>query len=171
MNPWETPTANSLVTAMFAKELRLYIQVLVEISLEMLDDPTTSIIGEADNAIYFTREQFAIGLRFSIPSLVKQFLYFTRTPPVLVHPKVFRILMGCSVLNSLYQLDILPVEICFIYTLKLRIGGCMFMVAHNPRLQFVIELLDFPKTEAKWVVLLRVPWHVMSCSLGVPFDM
>ena len=89
----------------------------------MSDDPIALTIGEADNAIYFTREQFVAGLRFPVPLLVKQFLHFTRVPPVLIHPNIFRILMGCSVLNSLYKLGISLVEICFIYTLKLGIGG------------------------------------------------
>ena len=50
----ETPTASSLVAAMSAKELRLYNQVLAKISLEMLDGPATSTVGEADNVMYFT---------------------------------------------------------------------------------------------------------------------
>ena len=45
-------------------------------------------------------------------------------PLVLIHPNVFWTLMGCSVLNFLYQLDISLVEICFIYTWKLGTGGC-----------------------------------------------
>ena len=65
------PIANSLVAAMSVKELKLYIQVPIEISLEMSDDPTASTVGEADNDIYFSREQFVVGLRFPIPSLVK----------------------------------------------------------------------------------------------------
>ena len=101
--PRETSTASNIVAAMSAVELRLYSLVPAEICMEVLDCPTTSIVGEANNAIYFTREQFVAGLRFSIPLLVKQFLHFTRAPPALVHPNVFRILMGCSVLNSLYQ--------------------------------------------------------------------
>ena len=69
---------------------------------------------------------FATGLRFPIPSLRKQFLHFTQAPPTLVHLNVFRILIGYSVLNFLYQLDISLVEIYFIYTLKLGIwGGCL----------------------------------------------
>ena len=52
----ETPTASSLVAAMSAEELRLYNQIPVEISLETLDDASTSIFGEADNIVYFTRE-------------------------------------------------------------------------------------------------------------------
>ena len=65
--------------------------------------------------------------------------------------------MGCSVLNSFYRLDILLVEICFSYTLKLGIGGRMSMSAHNPRLQFVTGLPDSPKTKAKGVVLVKGP--------------
>ena len=99
---------------MFAEELRLYNQVPVEINFEMSDGLTASTIGEADNVIYFTQEQFAAGLCFPVPSLVKQFLHFTRAPPALVHLNLFRIIMGCRVLNSLYQLGIPMVEICFI---------------------------------------------------------
>ena len=71
--PRETPTASSMVAAMSIEELKLYNQAPVEISLEMLDDLTASTIGEADNVIYFTREQFVVELRFPIPSC-------TRTP-------------------------------------------------------------------------------------------
>ena len=63
--------------------------------------------------------------------------------------------MGYSVLNSLYQLNILLVEICFIYTLKLGTGGRLSMLAHSPRLQFVTGLPDSPKMEAKGVVLVK----------------
>ena len=96
------PSSNSVVTAMSVEELRLYSQIPTEINMEMSDEAGTTIIGEADNAVYFTREQFAVGLRFPIPSLVKEFLHFTRAPPALIHPNVIQILMGCSVLNSLY---------------------------------------------------------------------
>ena len=79
--------------------------------------------------------------------------------------------MGCSVLNSLYQLDISLVEICFIYTLKLRIWGRLSMSTHSPRLQFVTGLLDSPKIEAKGVVLVKGPWYETPGSLGLPFDL
>ena len=78
--------------------------------------------------------------------------------------------MGYSVLNFLYQLDISLVEICFIYTLKLGTGGRLFMSAHSQWLQFVIGLLDSPKTEAKGVILVRGSWFEMPGSLGLPFD-
>ena len=88
----------------------------------------------ADNAIYFSRQQFATRICLPVPSLVKQLLHFTKAPPALVHPNDCQILMGCSVLNFLYQLDIFLVEICFIYTFKFRIGGHLFMSTHSPRL-------------------------------------
>ena len=102
---------------------------------------------------------------------MKQFLHFTRAPPILIHPNVFLILMGSSVLNSLYQLDISLVKICFIYTLKLGIGGRLSMSAHNPRVQFVTSLPDSPKTEAKGVVLVKGPRYETSGSLGLSFDL
>ena len=52
----ETPTTSSLVAVMSAEELRLYSQILAEISLETLDSASTSTFREANNAIYFTRE-------------------------------------------------------------------------------------------------------------------
>ena len=65
------PTASSLVAVMSTEELRLFIQILVKICLETLDDATTSTFGEADNAVYFTREQFAARLHLPVLSLVK----------------------------------------------------------------------------------------------------
>ena len=111
--PRETPTVSSLVTAMFVEELRSFRQVSAAIRLKVSDGTVAPTIGGADNAVYFTQGQFATGLRFPIPFLVKQFLHFTRAHPALIHLNVFRILMGCSVLNFLYQLDISLVEIFF----------------------------------------------------------
>ena len=99
--PRETPTASSLVTVMSVEELRLYSQMPTKTNLETSDGVATSTIREVGNVIYFTWEQFDVGLHLPIPSLVKRFLHFTRAPPTLIHPNVFWILMGCSVLNSL----------------------------------------------------------------------
>ena len=74
-------------------------------------------------------------------------------------------------LNFLYQLDISLVEICFIYTLKLGIGGRLSMSAHIPQLQFVTKLLDSPKIEAKGVVLVKGLWYEMLDSSGLSFDL
>ena len=86
---------------MSMEELRSFSQVLTDISVELSDGATVSNEGGADNVVYFTREHFDVGLRFPVPSLVKKFLHFTRAPPALIHPNVFGILKGCSLLNSL----------------------------------------------------------------------
>ena len=78
--------------------------------------------------------------------------------------------MGYSVLNSLYQLNILLVEICFIYTLKLGIGG-LSMLTHSPWLKSVTGLPDSPKTKAKGVVLVKGPWYEKLDSPRLPFNM
>ena len=165
------PTASSLVVAMSVEELRFFFQVVIDISLKLLDGEAILIVEWADNSVYFTREQFAAGFRFPISLLMKQFLHFTWARPALIHPNVFRILMGCSVLNSLYWLDISLVKICFIYTLKLGIGGRLSMSVHNPRLQFVTGLQNSPKTETKGVVLVKGPLYETLGSPELPFDL
>ena len=47
----------------------------------------------------------------------------------------------------------------------------MSMLAHSPQLQFVTGLPDSPKNEAKGVVLVKGPWHVILSSPRLPFDM
>ena len=132
--PRETLTASSFVNAMSAKELGLFSQIPAKINREASSGAATSTFREADNVVYFTQEQYAARLHLFVPPLVKQFLHFTPTPPTLIHPNSIWIFMSCSVLNSLYQLDISLVEICFIYTMKIGIGGRLSMSAHSSRL-------------------------------------
>ena len=73
----ESPTPSSLVSSMSMEEPRSFCRVPDNISLELLDGPTCSTVGQADNVVYFTREQFPVGLRFLVSSLVKQFLHIT----------------------------------------------------------------------------------------------
>ena len=94
------------MSSMSMEELRSFYQVLGGIILELSNGPVRSAVGQADNVVFITREQFTTGLCFSVSSLVKQFLHVTQASPMLIHPNVFWILMGCSVLNFLYQLDI-----------------------------------------------------------------
>ena len=79
--------------------------------------------------------------------------------------------MGCSVLNFMYQLNILLVEICFVYTLKLGITGHLSMSTHSPRLQFLTGLQNSPKSEGKGVVLVKGLWYETSGSPRLPFDL
>ena len=86
---------------------------------------------------------------------MKQFLHVTRAPPALIHPNVFRILMGCSVLNFLYQLDILLVEICFVYTLKLGTDGKLSMYEGGCPGQGPM-VRDVPRLVSVWLkIMLR----------------
>ena len=62
---------SNLVAAMSIEDLRSFRQVPAAIRLEVSDDTATSTIGETYNDVYFTRGQFAGGVCFPIPSLVK----------------------------------------------------------------------------------------------------
>ena len=110
----DTPFASSIISSLSMEELRSYCHILDNIDFELLDGPEESTIDKKDGAVYFTREQLAVGLRFPISSLIKQFLHFSGALPTLVHPNIIQILTGCSILNLLYQLDISLVEVFFI---------------------------------------------------------
>ena len=113
-----TPFTSSIISSLFMEELRAYCEIPDDIDLELMEGPTKSIQGEEHNTMFFTREHLAVGLCFLVPALVKQFLHFTGAPPALIHPNTIRILTGCCVLNLLYQLNLLLVEVCFTYTLR-----------------------------------------------------
>ena len=111
------------------EELRVYCDVPTNIDLKIIKELNDSTMGGEHNAVFFTREHLVAGLRFLVPAIVKQFLHFTKASPTLIHPNTIRILIGCSVLNLLYQLNLLLIEICFTYFLKVAQGGRMSMLA------------------------------------------
>ena len=125
----DTPSASSIISSLPMEELRSYCQIPSNINIELSDGPTESTIDEEDSAVYFTWEQLVDGLRFPVSSLIKQFLHFSEVAPTLIHPNVIWILVRCSVLYLLYQLDISLVEVFFIYTLKLAHGGQLSLSA------------------------------------------
>ena len=163
------PFASSIISSMSMEELRSYYHIHDNIDFELPDDLAESTIDKEDDAVYFTREQLTAGLCFPISSLIKQFLHFSEASPALIHPNIIRILTECSVLNLLYQLDILLVEVFFIYTLKLAHGGRLSLSAQSPQLQVVTGLPNSPKTEARGVILVRGPWHETPVSPNLPF--
>ena len=164
-----TCSASSIFSSLTMEELRTYCEIPDNIDLKLMEKLDKSTMGGEHNVVFFTREQLAAGLCFQVPALVKQFLQFTRAPPALIHPNTIRILTDCSVLNLLYQLDLLLVEICFIYTLKVDQGGRMSMSVRNARLQIVNGLPDSPKMEAKGALLVRGPWDETPGSPGLSF--
>ena len=161
--------ASSIVSSLTMEELRTYYQILDNIDLKVMEKPDESTLAGEHKAVFFTREQLAVRLRFLVSALVKQFLHFTKAPPALIHHNTIRILTGCSVLNFLYQLDLSLVEICFIYALKAGQGGRLSMSVQNARLQIVNELPDWPKMEAKGALLVKGPWDKTSGSHELPF--
>ena len=118
-----TRSTSYIILSLTMEELRSYCEIPEDIELKLMDEPDESTLGGEHNAVFFTQEQLTARLRFPVPALVKQFLHFTRASSALVHPNVIRILIGCSVLNFLYQLELSLVEICFTYSLILRRGG------------------------------------------------
>ena len=121
------PSTSNIISSLSMEELRAYCQIPEDIDVVLSEGPTKNTVGKENNTVFFTREQLAIGLRFPMPSLVKQFLHFTKVPLALIHPNVIRILTGSCVLNLLYQLDLSLVEVCFAYTLRVAQSGRMSM--------------------------------------------
>ena len=164
------PSVSSIIASLMMEELKSYCKVPDNIDLKLMDRADESTLDGEHNSVFFTRRHLATGLRFPLPAIVKQFLHFTRAPPALVHLNVIRILIGCCVLNHLYQLDLSLVELCIIYFLRIGQGGRMSMSVLSPRLQVVNGLLDSPKTEAKGALLVRGPWDKTPSSPGLPFN-
>ena len=113
-----TPSASSVISFLTMEELRAYCDVLANVNLKLMKEPDDFTMSGEHNTVFFTREHLAVGLRFLVPTIVKQFLHFTRALLALIHPNTIWILTECSVLNLLYQLDLSLFEICFAYFLR-----------------------------------------------------
>ena len=114
---------------------------------------------KTDDDIVFSKEQFNVGLHFPLHSLFKQFLHFTKIPSAFLHPNVVKILMGCSMLNMLYHLDLSLLEVLFIYTIKMSGKKIFSLSAHILSLQLVIGLPDSTKGgTAKGYVVVSGLW-------------
>ena len=132
------------------------------VSVQLVDREAVSTEKSADNAIYFSKEQFNAGLRFSLPSLFKEFLHFTQIPPAYIHPNIVRVLMGYSILNMLFNLDLSLLEVLFIYSIKKGKTDLFSLFAHIPSLQLVTNLPDSMKGGAKGHVLVKGVWAELS---------
>ena len=168
--PRAKPSASNIVASMTMKKLKVHCEVPDNIDLRLVERADESTLDGEHNGVFFTLEHLAAELRFPLPAIVKQFLHFTRAPPAHIHPNVIHILVGCCVLNHLYQLDLTLVELFIIYMLNIGSGGRMSMSVLSPRLQIVNGLPDSPKTEAKRALLVRGPWDETPGSLGFPFN-
>lgn len=100
------------------REFRERFSIPNGVSVQLVEGGAGSIEKAGDNAMYFTKEQFNVGLRLPLPSLFKQFFYYTRIPPALLDLNVILVLMGCSILDMLFHLDLSLLEVLFVYTIK-----------------------------------------------------
>ncbi|RVX07556.1 hypothetical protein CK203_025151 [Vitis vinifera] len=103
--------AKKSVDKLSVKEFRERFYIPNGVSIELSEGEAVSTENAEDNAICFSKEQFNAGLRFPIPSLFKEFLHFTQIPPAYMHPNMVRVLMGCSVLSMLFNLNITLLEL------------------------------------------------------------
>ena len=142
-----------------AKEFRERFCIPNSVAIELLNGrvfvPTDK---SEERTIIFSKEQFNAGLRFPLPALFKEFLHFTQIPPIFIHPNIVRVLMGCSILNMLYDLDLTLLEVFFVYSLKKVKNDIFSMSTHLPSLQLVTELPDSIKGGATGHVVVRGAW-------------
>ncbi|RVW46139.1 hypothetical protein CK203_076151 [Vitis vinifera] len=75
------------------REFRERFCILGGISIRLLSGDLMSIEQEPD-AIVFSKEHFNAGLQFSLSSLFKQFLHFTKILSAFLHPNVVRLVTG-----------------------------------------------------------------------------
>ena len=68
-----TRSTSHIVSSLTMEELRSYCEITEDIDLKLMDEPDESTLGGEHNAVFFTQEQLAAGLRFPMPTLVKQF--------------------------------------------------------------------------------------------------
>lgn len=109
------------------------------------------------NATYFNKEQLNEGFHFPLPYLLKQFLYFTKVLSTFLHPNVVWVLIGYSILNMLYHLELYLLEVFFVYTLKMSQKERFSLSAHIPSLQLVTGLPDSNKDGAREHILVSGP--------------
>ncbi|RVX05917.1 hypothetical protein CK203_023905 [Vitis vinifera] len=76
------------------KEFREHFYIPNGVSVQLVDGNAMSTEKAANHAIYFSNEQFNVGLRFPLPSLFKEFIHFTQIPPTYIHSNIVRVLMG-----------------------------------------------------------------------------
>ena len=136
---------------------RFYIPNGVIVEFLNREDVVSTEKAEQDTVI-FSKEQFNAGLRFPLPALFMEFLSFTKIPPVFIHPNIIRVLMGCSIINMLFNLDLTLLEVFFVYSLKKAKTDIFNMSAHLSSLQLVTEVPDSTKGGVKGHVMVRGAW-------------
>lgn len=139
------------------------------ISVHLVDGDLTSTKKEAQDAIFFSKEQFNVGLRFPLLSIFKQFLHYTQISLTFIHPNIILVLMRCSILDMFLHLDLSMLEVFFIYTIKKGKKDIFSLFTHIPSLQLVIGLSDSNKGGTKGHILVQGPWVGLIEHLKMDF--
>ena len=151
--PRAKPSASNIIASMTMEELKVYCEVPDNIDLWLMEGVDESTLGGEHNGVFFTREYLVSGLRFPVSAIVKQFLHFTRAPSALIHPNLIRILIGCCVLNHLYQLDLTLVELFIIYLLNIGSGWLDVHVSLEPPTSYCERAPRLAQNEGKMGVI------------------
>ena len=154
--------AEKSVDKLNVREFREHFCIPNGVSVELMDGEAVSTEKSEDNAIFFTKEQFNAGLRFPLPSLFKEFLHVTRIPPAYIHPNMVLVLMGCSILSMLFNLDLSLLEVLFIYSIKKGKNDIHSFAACLPSLQLVTSLPNSTKGATRGHVLVKGLWAGLS---------
>ncbi|RVW85640.1 hypothetical protein CK203_037575 [Vitis vinifera] len=150
--------AEKSVDKLNVREFREHFCIPNGLFIELTDGEAVSTEKIEDNTIFFSNEQFNAGLRFPLPSLFKEFLHFTQIPSAYIHPNMIRVLMGCSILSMLFNLDLSLLEVLFIYSIKKVKNDIFSFVVSLPSLQLVTSLPDSTKGATKGHVLVKGLW-------------
>lgn len=119
--------------------------------------------------MYFTNEQFVVGLQFPLPSLVRQFMHYSQVSLAYIHPNVIRILMRLNVFNMVYCLELSLSKILLTYTIKMNQCERFLLLAHTLSLQMVTSLHNSSKEwEKRYVIVFRL-WSGSSDRLDHEF--
>lgn len=150
------------------QEFREHFLIPNDISICLQDGEPTSTVKTGD--IFFTKEQFNARLCLLLPSLLKQFLQVSQIPLAFIHPNIIWVLMGCCVLDMLFQLDLSVLEVLFVYTIKKGKTNMFSMFAHIPSLQLMTGLPNSIKGRAKGYVLVKGHWAGLTNHASREFE-
>lgn len=128
------------VAILSEQKFRARFHIMDTILIQLTDGEALFSANLPNYMMYFTKEWFANGLCLPIPSFFKQYLHFMQILLAFLHPNIVRLLIGCSVLDMLFQLDLSLLEVLFIYTLKMSQNERFSLSAHISSLQLVIGL-------------------------------
>ncbi|XP_034686782.1 uncharacterized protein LOC117915339 isoform X1 [Vitis riparia] len=139
-------------------EFREQFRIPNDISIRLMNSGPVPTEKESHNVVVFSKEQFNVRLHFPLLSLFRQFLHFTKFPPVFLHLNAIRVLMGSSILDVLFHLDLSLLKVIFIYNVKMSEKGIFILSAHILSLQLVMGLPNSTKDATKGHVIVSGPW-------------